>query len=358
MMTAFHSRDGSRVTPGGPPGAAPPGVIAAAATGIVNFIEQYRGDVDRIFGHVRIVPDVTGSPTHKLRLADFCRLFEEAAQQTGNDNFGLWFGNQFKPRDLGLWGYAAVSSPTLGSALENLVGLFRYHQESSAMRFVQDTDGLVRLEYQITAPAIVERRQDAELSLGMFLNVIRECCGSHWAPEEVHFEHPRPLEAKEHESAFDAPVYFSQPTNALLFRPEIMARPMPARDLQLLAMMQTCLEGLSDIEPADALLLDSMRTAIRLGLPEGYPSLEQVAAELRVPLSAIQRELSEAGTTYKDLVEAVRRDLALSYVKQRQLPFSEIALLLGYSELSAFSRAFRRWTGVSPREYRTRRVAG
>src|SRR5687767_3524969 len=218
-----------------------PGVLASAATGIVGFIEGNGGDVERIFGRVGILPDMAGSPTLKLKLSAFCQLFEESARLTGNENFGLWFGNQFQPRDLGLWGYAAISAPTLGSALETLTGLFCYQQGSSFLRCVRRKDGLLRLEYQIIAPEIVARRQDAELSLGMFLNVIRECCGPKWAPEEVHFEHPRPQAWKEHEEAFDAPVYFSQPTNALIFRADILERAMPARDPQLLSVMQTCM---------------------------------------------------------------------------------------------------------------------
>ena len=146
-----------------------PGVLASAATGMVAFISRMGGDVDRIFGDARIAPDMAGSPTLKLRLSAFCRLFEQASRQTKHGNFGLWFGNQFQPRDLGFWGYAALSSPTLGSALENFVELFAYHQECSRMSLVASNEGLMRLEYQIEAPAIVERRQDAELSLGMFL---------------------------------------------------------------------------------------------------------------------------------------------------------------------------------------------
>ena len=93
-------------------------------------------------------------------------------------NFGLWFGNDFKPRDLGLIGYAAVSSPTLGAALENFVNLFAYHQQSTHMAIADAGNGLIRLEYRIDVPDIVARRQDAELSLGMFLNIIRECFGT------------------------------------------------------------------------------------------------------------------------------------------------------------------------------------
>jgi AraC-like DNA-binding protein len=339
-------------------GRAAPGVLASAATGIARFIEECGGDVDRIFGNARILPDLAGSPTLKLRLSAFVALFEESARQTGNDNFGLWFGNRFQPRDLGMWGYAAVSAPTLGAALECLVRLFRYHQESSLMRLCTDANGLMRLEYRITAPQIVERRQDAELSLGMFMNVIRECCGSRWAPEEVHFEHPKPEAPRDHESAFGAPVYFSQATNALLFPAVLLPRQMPARDIRLLSVMQTCLEQLGSQAAEEDVILDRMRTAIRTRLPAGYPSFEDVATELRAPAGAMHEDLQAAGLSYKELVEDVRRDLALSYLRQRHLPFSEIAMLLGYSELSAFSRAFRRWTGASPRAYRTRMLNG
>ena len=176
-------------------GRAPPGVIASAATGIVAFIEARGGDVDRIFGRAGIAPDTAGSPTLKVELKSYCQLFEVASADTKCDNFGLWFGNQFQPRDLGLWGYSAISAPTLGGALSNLVDLFLFHQQSSSMSLRRGQDGLMRLEYQIEAPDIVERRQDAELSLGMFLNVFRDCLGQQWVPEEVHFEHPRPADS-------------------------------------------------------------------------------------------------------------------------------------------------------------------
>lgn len=329
-----------------------PSVLAAAATGVVESIERNKGDVDRIFGHVGLAPEMAGSPTLQLSLASYCRLFEQCSRFTKNDNFGLWFGNQFNPRDLGLWGYATISSPTLGSALTTMVDLFPLHQQSSSMQLGRNADGFSKLEYRIEAPEIVERRQDAELSLGMFLNVMRECLGSNWAPEEVHFEHPRPEGWREHERAFGAPVFFSQPTNALLLRNEALATPMPGRDARLMTAMRQCLERLSERNDLRVSISDRVRVIVRARLPEGFPALEDVAAELRLPVNVIQRELNRESLSYRTLVEMTRRDLALSYVRQRQLPFSEIAFLLGYSELSAFSRAVHRWTGLSPRALR------
>ncbi len=331
-----------------------PAVLASAATGIVGYIEKYSGDVNSIFGNSGLAPEMAGAATLKLRLNDFCTLFEESAARTGFDNFGLWFGNQFQPRDLGLWGYAAVSAPTLGAAVTNLVELFGWHQESSLMSISKVEEDLVSLQYRIEAPDIIERRQDAELSLGMFLNVIREALGANWSPEEVHFEHPRPAEWKDHERAFGAPVYFAQESNALLFRSDVLDRPMPARDLALMTLMRNCLVELGRRPAGPRSLIDAVRTAVRNHLPRGYPTLDVVSDELRVPASAVQRDLARLGVSFKELVERTRYDLALVYLRQRHLPLSEIAFLLGYSELSAFSRAMRRWTGKSPRQLRDR----
>ena len=174
---------GTRVAgPGSRDATASPFVLASAATGIVEQIERRGGDIDSIFGNTGVSPSMAGSPTLPIRLAGFCRLFEEAAHQTGDGNFGLWFGNQFRPHDLGLWGYLAVSSPTLGAALENIIETFPCHQQNSLLRLVSRSDGRLMLQYQIRAPDIVERRQDAELSLGMFLNIFREWPGKELDP--------------------------------------------------------------------------------------------------------------------------------------------------------------------------------
>lgn len=340
-----------------PDGAGTPAVLAAAATGVVAFIERLGGDVDGIFGNAGIAPDMAGAPTLKLSLNAYCTLFEEASKRTHHDNFGLWFGHQFQPRDLGLWGYAVVSAPTLGAALDQLVTLFPYHQEQSSMRLAAAPDGLLRLEYKIDAPQIIDRRQDAELSLGMFQNVFRESLGRQWAAEEVHFEHPRPADWHDHEKAFGAPVIFSQPTNALLFRRQALAHAMPGRDGRLMDMMRMCLEKLARRADLRESIADRVRSAIRARLPDGYPALEVIAAALRLSPAAVQRALAREGLSYVTLIEMTRRELALAYMRQRQLPFSEIALLLGYSELSAFSRAVRRWTGASPSAYRARALS-
>ena len=219
--------------------------------------------------------------------------------------------------------------------------------------------GLVKLEYRIEVPDIVARRQDAELSLGMFLNIVRECCGSRWAPEEVHFEHPKPEAWREHESAFDAPVYFSQVTNALIFKRDCFVKPMPAPDLKLLSIARMCLHSMGAASLTRPSVLARIKTTVRSKLAEGYPTLEAVADKLQLAPSALSARAFPRGPFLQGIWSRTSaRTWRSSYLKSRELPLSEIALLLGYSELSAFSRAFSRWTGASPRSYRASRDLG
>ena len=219
------------------------------------------------------------------------------------------------------------------------------------MSLRRDAAGRMRLEYQILSPAIIARRQDAELSLGQFTNIIRESCGRGWSPLEIQFEHPRPVDWRQHETAFGAPVFFGCASNAIVFDAALLNRPMPGRDARLFTMMRNCLQSLGSSGQTES-LIDRVRGAIRLRLPDGAPTLDETAHALRLSPSAVQRALADAGLGFREAVEVTRFDLSRHYLQQSHLPLSEIALLLGYSELSAFTRAFTRWTGTSPRAYR------
>ncbi len=326
------------------------GVLASAATGAADFFIRNGGDPDRIFGDAGIDPEQIG-PTTNISLRSYCNLFETAAAKTGNDNIGLWFGQQFGPTELGLLAYVAIHSQNIGAALENFVELFPFHQQATEMSLSRHK-GLVSLNYRINDGHILERRQDAELSLGMFLNILRQGLGASWSPEEVHFEHPKPADWHDHERAFQAPVFFGQRANSLVFKAEHLTSTMPTADPRLQLILRKCLREVGVRPDSPQAIPEQIRNHLLLTFPDGCPTLGQTSEALDVPAWTIQRRLEEVGLTYKEIIEETRRELALSYLRQRHLPLTEIAFLLGYSELSAFTRAFTRWMGVSPRQHR------
>ncbi|CCG09353.1 AraC-like transcriptional regulator QhpR [Pararhodospirillum photometricum] len=325
-------------------------ILAAAAFGVSGFISQLGGDAPAVFGLAGVPENALGQPDVALDLGAYCAMMELAAAETRHDNFGLWFGQQFQPHALGLIGDIALVSPTLGAAVENLASLFPFHQQATETRLTAHGD-LLSLEYRILDGHILRRRQDAELTMGMFANVFRACLGAGWVPEEVHFEHPRPLMGEEHQKAFAAPVHFAQRTNAVVFHARDLGRRMPGGDLARLTELRArliALTGGTGVTP----FLDRVRAEIRSRLPEGAPHVEAVAAGLGVARWTLQRRLADEGFSFSALVDQVRRDLALHYVRQPHIPFSDLAFFLGYSELSAFTRAFGRWFGVSPTRLR------
>lgn len=332
------------------PGHGTPGVqhniLAAAASGVADFITRQGGHPDDVFTSVGVEEKALGQPNVALDLRAYVAMMEVAARDTGNDNFGLLFGRQFTPEMLGLIGSIALAAPTLGAALDHLARLFPFHQQATETRFVKD-GGLLRLEYRILDGRILERRQDAELTLGMFANVVRAALGPSWMPEEAQFEHPKPEGWRQHEALFDAPAHFGQRTNALVLRDRDLDRRMPGGDMARLTALCGTLVGIAGDTGTPA-LLDRVKAEVRARLPEGYPYVEDIADALGVARWTLQRRLTDAGLSFSDLVEQVRRDLAAVYIRQRHVPIADIGHLLGYSEVSAFSRAFRRWFGVSP----------
>ncbi|WP_407647844.1 AraC-like transcriptional regulator QhpR [Acinetobacter rathckeae] len=326
------------------------GVLSAAATGLSDFILEKGADVAHVFHVSGINTQLLESPTLSLQLPNYCQVLEQAATLSGCDNFGLYYGQQFKPKALGLIGYIALCSPTLEHALKNMTSHFHLHQKDTLTRLVKQPDHW-RLDYQVQHGAILSRRQDAELTMGMFINVIRSVLGQHYAPRAIHFEHTRPADCQEHSRLFNAPVYFDQPYNSILISKTDTHICMPESDPILLTVIQDTLRLLNS-QPSQQHLTDQVRSFIHLSLSQGEPQLERTAHELNMSSTCLTRKLKSYGTTFSALVDHVRSEVAEHYMKQNHMSISEMAFLLGYSEVSAFSRAFKRWFGITPRQWR------
>lgn len=333
------------------PRAGPAKVLAAAATGAVDLFHKYGGDADRIFGRAGLrINDLT-SPLDELNLAQYCALFEEAAQQTGNSNIGLEFGQNFQPKALGMLGFAAISSPTLAAALRNMERYFPAHQDQTSFGLIQDCD-ILWLSYRILDPRIKNRRQDAELSLGMFCNLFKHAHGGNWTPLEIRFEHNKPDGHDEHEMRFDAPVQFGRRTNAIAFRRADLDAIMPEQDPYLASVVEPFLQGRCETQANPQDFATAVRNEVKMHLGERLPSVADISKLFGVSEPAFQKRLRAHGLIFGDIVKAARHELALHYIADPDMALTEIAYCLGYSELSAFSRAFRNWTGMNPQRYR------
>jgi AraC-like DNA-binding protein len=325
-------------------------ILAAAASGVGDFIRRLGADAQLVFSDAGVEEERLGKPNLALDLGAYVHMMESASRRTENDNFGLNFGQQFKPEDLGLIGGIALASPTLGAAVANLAELFPYHQQVTQTRLTREAQRW-RLEYRILDGCIVERRQDAELTLGMFVNIFRHCLGSRWAPIAVYCEHIKPRNWREHERVFGAPVHFGQHTNAIVFSSQELSRCMPHADLIRCHDLRSELIRVAG-NVGSVSFLDALKSEIRSYLPTQDLNVASIARIMGFPRWTFQRRLGECGVSFTELVESVRRELADLYIRQPYVVVTDVAMVLGYSELSALSRAFRRWYGMSPQQLR------
>ena len=330
-----------------------PMISLNAATGLMEAITAVRGDPDRILHAVGLDRSTVTDPNGFLPCADFARLLHEAARQTGDDCFGLHFGERFQPKDIGPLAYIVLNSPTMATAFENAVRYLKVHNEEGRITFTYDAShGYLR--HSLVGLAVDDLRQHTEYSTVVALNTLRLMAGSRWCPQEVQFAHQAPAHTAEHVRVFGAPLTFGTAPNTIVFERAFIDREVPAADERLYPILRRYLDRMVQEMPREDRTLSSLRQAIGDSIREGDPRLDDVARKVTMSTRTLQRRLKDQGLDFKGLVDDTRRRFALGYLADPTHTPAEIAYLLGYSEVSAFNRAFKRWTGTTPSSYRRR----
>lgn len=293
----------------------------------------------------------------RLPLATLVRMWNELPELASDPDMPLHVVEHVASEELPLLALLFLASPTLGDGFKQLERYQRITHDLSvepASRWVRD-GAVAHLELYHERSAIPPPTGAViDALLGMLL-IARMATGATIAPLAVSLRHPRPRNVAAYRSALGSNVQFDAERDRMTLAASDLALPHlePSRTLARITAQyaDAVLAGL----PTDVGPLRAIRAALRERLPSGGVSLRELALALDMSKRTLQRRLEEAGTSLRVLVEEERKALALEYIKQQRLALSEIALLLGFSELSAFTRAFTRWTGAAPSEYRRAR---
>ena len=297
------------------------------------------------------VPD----PGQRLEIARFDALVAAAAARIGDPAFGLKAAECWHPANLGALGYAWLSSSTLRTGLMRLDRYWRILGEAGVGTIVETGDA-VRFSYQKTAgdPAVAPIY--ADVTLAILLAMCRMNAGSDLRPRNVALARNAPADPAVYENFFGCPVRFGAGENTFELATADANRELPTSNKVLAATFDQMLATeLARLDKTD--VIARCKTVILEQLTSGEVSEEVMSRELHMSQRTLQRKLSEAETTYRQLVDDTRRDLALRYVSDPSRSLTDIAFLVGFSQQSAFTRAFRRWTGRSPSEYRDEKKA-
>ena len=328
-----------------------PRISLTAAIGLIDAIKVRNADPDEVLRSVGLDRRAVSDPQRSIASRDFTRLLNAAARATADDCFGLHFGEQFQPKDIGSLTYVVLNSPTFRAGIDNIARYLRVHNGAARVSVALDRQW-AHIQHVLTDLPDESARQHYEYSLVVGLGTMRLMAGSQWTPSEVHFPHQSPGDTSEHTRIFGAPVAFGCPTSAVVVESEFLERTVPAADDRLYQILRDYLDRVLEEMPPEDGLPASVRRALGESMRNGDPKLGHVAGKLAMSPRTLQRRLRERGVDFKQLTDDTRRRFALNYLREARHSLSEVAFLLGYSEVSAFNRAFRRWTGETPLAYR------
>jgi len=291
----------------------------------------------------------------QVSLVQYVALLEDAAELLNRPYLGLELGGGFELADLGPMYGSFVCATSVGSALNQLIRYQSALQTNTLSELVRGSEVSV-WRYRIEHPAIWPRRQDAELALALFTTFVRLLTDAPWRPLAVEYEHEIVGRERTLRDFHGAPVYGNRPYNALVIDNADVDRPLryrsdaTKRDVgQIVERHMKDLLGWEDRtnEPIEA----RARQLIASRLGRTKVTIESIAAEMNMSVRNLRRQLTHAGTSYREILQQHRRKAVEAMLDVNGERLATVANRLNYSDASALSRAFKYWTGVSPRKY-------
>ncbi len=325
-------------------------VDATWARQIAALLETRGRPSNLILKEVGLDPKKVQELEARIPFSKHVALLEAAAEHLGDPCFGLHFGSGIDPFDAGTIGYVAASSAKLEEAYRTLVTYIRVFTEGVRPR-LEIEDQLAVFSVEVIDPGVRQRQQIYEFGLALVMNFTRFVTGRRLVPEWVEFRHNRGNDLIEFQRYFGAPVHFGKRRNAIILKRSHLDLPCRSADARLLRILKGYCEEILKKHPEKGDLKHDIEHLIATLLPSGAATYQRVARELGMSERTLARRLSDLGTSFGQILEEVRHQLAIRYLEEPNVRASQIAYLLGYSEPSAFNHAFRRWTGVSPSKF-------
>lgn len=290
-------------------------------------------------------------PSRRLPLAQMLKLFEAAHQQTGDELIGLHMGQQVQPRTFNALGYAAMSCSFLGEAIAMIPRYESLVFDGGTTHLLADRKNIT-ITWSSGLPEEMEIRALNEAIVAGWLSFGRWIAGAEGELCEVRFRHPPPPNLQEYKAFFACPIRFNAEDNSLCGPIEFMQLPLVQRDDELRQLMEQQAETLLQKIHQREDLAPQVITHIQACLPKQTPQIADIARLMHMSERTLRRKLQAENCSFKELLSKVREDLARHYLCKTQLSILEITLLLGFSEQSSFTAAFKQWCGESPSEYR------
>jgi len=285
---------------------------------------------------------------YRISAAAQGRLLELASEVLKDDDLGFHLAAQANPRAAGLLFYVASAARTVGEALTLFERYFRIVNEAVNLKLMRIPNGAI-LQVGFVGLSRHRIHQNAEFGITVILRALREVVGRNLSPVKVSFVRGRVANMREFERFYGCPVEFGASSDCLSFSAAVLALPLVTQDADLLETLKPICDAASrERGTRKGTLRALVENEMQKALPHGNINKPSVAKALGISARTLSRRLADEGLTYAEVVDDLRRSLALQYLKDETVSLSQIAWLLGYEESTSFNHAFRRWTGRSP----------
>jgi len=334
-----------------------PMIAASSTLALVHYLKCQGvlnpGAVERITGHP---VDALAAPDLRIPADQHYHLWEYAETVTGDPAVGLHVGETVDPDRMGLVGHVFFNCDTLGEAVTQYTRLHRLINESVRLGFEQSGDQAI-LTWQADSPGHY-CRQDMDRTIASMLCRTRHFIHPGITADWVEIAHSKPDYAQEYRDLFGGTVRFGYEQTRIAFDRRHLSHPIPHRNPYVYSAVLKQVNSLLARLQSRRTFGRKIRRLISRQMSTERIDADTLAKQCHMSRQTLYRRLKKEGLGFHDLVEEVRKDKAMRYVASDHYALGEIAFLLGFSELSAFSRAFKRWTGIAPAQYRARHLIG
>ena len=319
----------------------------------VSRLEEASQPVADILAATGIDPLVLNQDGGRIAFRRHAALLDRAAEITGDDCFALTLAAQpIDLRDVGLLAYVGLSSKTLGEAIRNLARYVAVLNDAGRIELHLQGDPAI-VAFDVIDATVRSRQQVTEFAIANLVRALRFITRRDLRPVEVAFLHPRNRGIDVFERFFGCPVRFGQPRYAVFLAQSQLATPIATADHRLLGVLTSyCQQVLADREQLSPGLRHEVERVLMNLMPRGEADTRTVARKLGVSVRTLSRKLKDGGASFLVILDELRADLGRKYLSDKSLSLAEVAYLLGYADASAFSHAFRRWTGKTPSQMR------
>jgi AraC-like DNA-binding protein len=284
-------------------------------------------------------------------------LWETAMRALRDPGFPISVASRIRPSDYSVIGFACMTSASLGEALRLAVRYRRILSDATSWEVREDGDTAI-LAHHGNGPLRLGMRVNAECAIAEMVNAARALVGRPIVAAEIRFHHDKPTDTRAHESFFRSPIRWGAEITGVVFDRALLAAPLVKTDPALAAFFRRHTDALLQRIAGDESVASRLEAVLVEQTPHGQPTLEASAKRLGMSSRTMRRRLREEGTRYQEVLDRARCDLAKRYLEDPKLAVGEVAFLLGFSEVSAFHRAFKRWTGETPVTFRDAAPSG